>query len=205
MNDVWRARVTSSSKAKCASLVKICRSGQNRTRVPVTPFLTRPILVRPDCSAEVAIGAGAVERARGAALKRHRPRGRSPVDLDVEARGERVDDRGADPVEATGRDVRAAAELAARVQPRVDDLDPGRDRSSARCRPGCRGRRRATLGRSVRRTASRRIVVQKPASASSTPLSMTSHRHCISPRVSVDPMYIPGRFRTASSPSRTRR
>ena len=44
-----------------------------------------------------------------------------------------------------------------------------------------------------------------PARASSTPLSMISHRQCIRPRVSVEPMYMPGRLRTASSPSRTRR
>src|SRR5215211_78042 len=34
---------------------------------------------------------------------------------------------------------------------------------------------------------------------------MISHRQCISPLVSVDPMYIAGRFRTASSPSSTSR
>ena len=44
-----------------------------------------------------------------------------------------------------------------------------------------------------------------PASASSTPLSMISHTQCMSPRVSVDPMYMPGRLRTASRPSRTSR
>ena len=44
-----------------------------------------------------------------------------------------------------------------------------------------------------------------PARASSTELSMISHRQCIRPRESVDPMYMPGRFRTASSPSRTER
>ena len=44
-----------------------------------------------------------------------------------------------------------------------------------------------------------------PARASSTPLSMISHTQCMRPRVSVDPMYMPGRLRTASRPSRTRR
>ena len=44
-----------------------------------------------------------------------------------------------------------------------------------------------------------------PSSASSTELSMISHRQCMSPRESVDPMYMPGRLRTASSPSRTER
>ena len=41
MNEVCRARVTSSSQVNFASRVKIWRSGQNRTLVPVTPFLTR--------------------------------------------------------------------------------------------------------------------------------------------------------------------
>ena len=47
MNEVCRARVTSSSQVNVASRVKIWRSGQNRTRVPVTPFLTRLPLCRP--------------------------------------------------------------------------------------------------------------------------------------------------------------
>ncbi len=34
---------------------------------------------------------------------------------------------------------------------------------------------------------------------------MISQRQCMSPRESVEPMYIPGRLRTASSPSRTDR
>src|SRR5699024_9047313 len=48
-----------------------------------------------------------------------------PVNLDVEARGEGVDDRGADAVQAAGGRVRAAAELPARVELGVDDLDAG--------------------------------------------------------------------------------
>src|SRR5690606_13534445 len=46
-----------------------------------------------------------------------------PVDLDVEPGGEGVDDRGADAVQAAGRGVGAAAELAAGVQLGVDELD----------------------------------------------------------------------------------
>src|SRR5450756_3076657 len=42
-----------------------------------------------------------------------------------------------------------------------------------------------------------------PARASSTELSMISHTQCMSPRESVEPMYMPGRLRTASRPSRT--
>jgi hypothetical protein len=44
------------------------------------------------------------------------------VDLDVEARGQRVDDRGAHAVQAAGGAVGAAAELSARVELGVDEL-----------------------------------------------------------------------------------
>ena len=44
-----------------------------------------------------------------------------------------------------------------------------------------------------------------PSRASSTALSTISHTQCMRPRWSVEPMYIPGRLRTASSPSRTER
>ncbi len=49
------------------------------------------------------------------------------------------------------------------------------------------------------------IEWQWPPSASSTALSMISQRQCMRPRESVDPMYMPGRLRTASRPSRTDR
>ena len=44
--------------------------------------------------------------------------------------------------------------------------------------------------------------VARPAMASSTELSTTSHTRWCRPVGPVEPMYIPGRFRTASSPSR---
>ena len=47
------------------------------------------------------------------------------------------------------------------------------------------------------------IVSQCPASASSTALSTTSHTMWCRPRSPVEPMYMPGRLRTASRPSRT--
>jgi hypothetical protein len=47
------------------------------------------------------------------------------VDLDVQPGRQRVDHRRADPVQASGGRVGAAAELAARVQPGHHDLDPG--------------------------------------------------------------------------------
>ncbi len=124
-NDVCRARVTSSSRTKVASLVKICRSGQNRTRVPVTPFATRLPLCSPDCGREGGLGPLAVEDAGRAPPERHALGGRRPVHLDVEPGGQRVDHRRADAVQAAGGDVGAAAELAAGVQLGEDHLDPG--------------------------------------------------------------------------------
>jgi hypothetical protein len=57
MNEVCRARVNRSSRTKSASLVKICRSGQKRIRVPDFPFATRPPLrVRPDLASKPASG-----------------------------------------------------------------------------------------------------------------------------------------------------
>ena len=45
--------------------------------------------------------------------------------------------------------------------------------------------------------------VQWPAIASSTELSTTSQTRWCRPVGPVEPMYMPGRLRTASSPSRT--
>ena len=47
------------------------------------------------------------------------------------------------------------------------------------------------------------MIEQWPAMASSTLLSTTSQTRWCRPVGPVDPMYMPGRFRTASSPSRT--
>ena len=168
MNEVWRARVTSSSKVNVASLVKICRSGQNRIRVPVTPFFTRPPLRSGPTAAVNGASGPSPSKTPGAprwndiALGRRRA-----VDLDVEPRRQRVDHRGADAVQAAGGDVRAAAELAAGVELGEDHLDARAARSWAPCRPGCRGRRRAPRP-SRRRAASRRRGARRPPSASST-------------------------------------
>ncbi len=45
--------------------------------------------------------------------------------------------------------------------------------------------------------------LQKPAMASSTELSTTSQMRWCSPFSPVEPMYMPGRLRTGSSPDRT--
>ena len=83
--------------------------------------------------------AGIGEDARLAAVERHRPGLAVAVDLDVEPLRERVHDRCADAVQATGCRVRAPPELAARVQLREHDLDAGQpglgldvDRDAAR-------------------------------------------------------------------------
>ena len=47
------------------------------------------------------------------------------------------------------------------------------------------------------------IRSQRPASASSTEFATTSYARWWRPLEPVEPMYIPGRFRTGSSPSRT--
>ena len=107
-------------------------------------------------------------------------------------------------MQTAGRVVGAGAELAAGVQLGEDHLDARTARSAARCRPGCRGPGRATEMPPSARSVTK-ISRPKPPRASSTALSMISHRQCISPRVSVDPMYIAGRLRTASRPSRTSR
>src|SRR5690606_14635964 len=70
-----------------------------------------------------------VEDAGLAAVEGHRPGLAAAVDLDLQALGERVDDRGADAVQAAGCRIRPAAELAARVELREDDLDAAEPRA----------------------------------------------------------------------------
>ena len=106
--------------------MKICRSGQNWIRVPVLPLATRlPLRVRPDWGVNDAVGPVAGEDAGDAALEGQALLGRRAVDVDVHPRRQRVDDGEADTVQAAGGDVRAATELAARVQLGGDDLDAG--------------------------------------------------------------------------------
>ena len=80
---------------------------------------------QPGALDERRVRRAVAERAGRAAPEAHRVRLAVAVDLDVEPRGQRVDHRGADAVQAAGRGVRAAAELAARVQAGHDDLDAG--------------------------------------------------------------------------------
>ena len=60
MNEVWRARPRRPSSSNIASLVKIWRSGQNRTRVPDRFFATRaPLRDSPDFGVNAAWGPSA--------------------------------------------------------------------------------------------------------------------------------------------------
>jgi hypothetical protein len=79
------------------------------------------------------------EQPRLAVAEAHRVRLAAAVHLDVQPPRQRVDHGGADAVQAAGRDVRAAAELAAGVQLGEDHLDAGQtglglcvDRDAAR-------------------------------------------------------------------------
>ena len=97
-------------------------------RVPVTPFAARPATRSSELfsnGVKAASGLAVGEDAGLAAVERHRPGLAAAVDLDVEALRERVDDGCADAVQTAGCRVRAAAELAAGVQLREDDLDAG--------------------------------------------------------------------------------
>ena len=81
---------------------------------------------RPPGEAGAGAGLAVVRELAGdAAAEAGRPGVAVPVHLDVQARGQGVDHRGADAVQAAGGRVGAAAELAARVQPGHDQLDAG--------------------------------------------------------------------------------
>ena len=82
-------------------------------------------LAQPRLPGEVRVRAGPGELAGDAAAEAGRPGVSLPVHLDVQPRGQRVDDRGADAVQAARGRIRAAAELAARVQPGHHQLHAG--------------------------------------------------------------------------------
>ena len=72
-----------------------------------------------------AVGPSRVEDPGAPRPEAHALGGRRPLDVDVHARRQRVDDRQADAVQAARGDVRAATELAAGVQLGGDHLDAG--------------------------------------------------------------------------------
>ena len=125
------------------------------------------------------------------------------ADLDLEPVGQRVDDGNAHTVQAAGHCVRLAVELTARVQHREDDLE-----TAGRFWVGMHVDRHTAAVVEITRTppsasSTTSMWSAKPASASSTELSTTSHTKWCKPRSDVDPMYMLGRLRTAVRPSRT--
>ncbi len=203
MKLVWRARVTSSSQVNAASLVKICRSGQNRTRVPVTPFLTRAPLCSPEAASKSPPGPASAKTPGKPRWKDITwvagERSTSTSSRDDSALTTEAPTPCRPPVAAyePPPNLPPACSLVKTTStpesPVLGSLSTGMPRplSCTSADPsGCS----TTCTRS-----------QKPPSASSTALSMTSHRQCMSPRVSVEPMYMPGRLRTASRPSSTSR
>src|SRR5580704_11221790 len=83
-------------------------------------------LAEPRLPAEVGVRPARLgELAGDPAAEAGRPGVAAPVHLDVQPRGQRVHHGRADPVQAAGGGVGAAAELAARVQPGHDELDAG--------------------------------------------------------------------------------
>ena len=90
------------------------------------------------------------------------------LDLDLDALGQRVDDRDADAVQAAGDLVAGAAELAAGVQDGEYDGDRRQLLALAGCRRGCRGRcrrpgSRRRAGSSPRRGRSSRPAPRRPS------------------------------------------
>ena len=200
-NAVCRARSHNALRSKVVSLVKICGSGQNRIRVPVRFFGTEPRGCRP------------VLRVKGAS-------GPSPSKIPGTPR--RKDIPYVLPARSTSTSRRADSALtteaptpcrppAAPYEP-PPNLPPACSLVITNSTPVSRDffctstgiprplSRTSTLPSGSRDTST---VLQNPPSASSTALSMISHTQCIKPLASVDPMYMPGRLRTASRPSRT--
>jgi hypothetical protein len=124
------------------------------------------------------------------------------LDLDDDLLGERVDHRDAHAVEAAGHLVGLVVELAAGVQDGEDDLERRRSSSGDAWPTGMPRPLSSTVTELSGWTVTL-ILVQKPAMASSTELSTISHTRWCRPADEVVPMYMPGRLRTASRPSRT--
>ena len=204
---VWRARVASSSSWKAASFVKICRSAQYRMRVPVTPRGALPVTRSSLRSSKGVNG----ESGEGAPLSAKTPG--SPRWNDIAqvlpprstSTSSRSDSAFTTEAPTPCRPPDAAYEPPPNLPPAwslvkttsTPDSPVRGSMSTGMPRPvSCT----STLA-SACRTMSMRLPL--PASASSTALSMISQTQCIRPRESVDPMYMPGRLRTASSPSST--
>ena len=204
MYDVCRARPSRPSNSTVASLVKICRSGQKWMRVPVLPLATRlPLRDMPEPGVNAAVGPSP-SKVPGTPRWNEMPcwEGERSTSMSIRDESALTTDRPTPcrPPVATYEpppNLPPACSLVATTStpgsPVLGSLSVGMPRPSSWT---------STEPSGCRVTSTRCAT---PARASSTPLSMISHRQCMRPRVSVDPMYMPGRLRTASSPSRTRR
>ena len=202
-NAVCRARAATSSKEIVASGRKICRSGQNRTRVPVTRLATRRTVVSPEPGTNFAVGRGP-SKAPGV------PR-RKLIAWVAPSRSTSTSSREESALTTDAptpcRPPVAAYELPPNLPPACSFVSTTSTPDSP-----VRGSVSTGMPRPLSRTShdpsacsSTSMFEQCPPSASSTALSMISHRQCTRPRLSVDPTYMPGRLRTASRPSSTSR
>src|ERR1035441_3871499 len=204
---VCLARSVSASKLNLASLRKTCRSGQNLILVPVA-FFASPVLGRPSGRSPARL----VKSASGPGAPN------SPVTPRRKLAAQVC------PPRSTSTSSRAASALTTEaptpcsppeaVYEPPPNLPPPCSRVLTSSTPVSLVLRSTSTGmpRPLSLTSaelsaysSTSIREQYPPSASSTSLSMISHRQCCSPRPSVDPTYMPGRLRTASRPSRTDR
>ena len=125
------------------------------------------------------------------------------IHFDVQSGAQGIDHGGAHAVQATDGVIRRVAELGTGMQFGQYDLHAGQ--------AGFRfliHRNASAIVRDFHGTVGVQgdhNVVAEAGQGSSTELSMISHRQCIRPCESVVPMYMPGRLRTASKPSRTAR
>ena len=102
----------SSSSPKRASGVNICRSGQKRVRVPVVFLVTLPMMRGPPPSGERAVRPRRRRRTPGTPRRKEIRCVAPSRSTSTSSRSDkRVDDRGADAVQAPGRGVGATAEL----------------------------------------------------------------------------------------------
>ena len=180
-----------SSRSRCDSVSKL-KSVVSKTAGSGLNVIFVPALFRR---------AGHIQRAhRRAALEALLVDVAIAPDLELEPFGQRVDDRNTDAVEPARDFVGGVLEFAAGVQHRQHDFRGGLaafvhvDRNA----PAVVDDRDRSVD--VNRDFD---VLQNPARASSIELSTTSYTRWCRPAGPVDPMYMAGRLRTASNPSRT--
>ena len=195
VSEMRRPRVRNAvSRRRCSSV------GNSKSSVSKTSASGRKVMFVPVSLGRLALLQRALRRA---ALVVLRPDVAVAADLDVELLRQRVDHRDADAVQAAGDLVAAAvAELAAGVQDGQDDLD-GRLALLLHHRDGDAAAvvddrdRVVRVDRDVDPVCSCRRAPRRPS------CRRPRRRGGAGRATPVEPMYMPGRLRTASSPSRT--